>query len=109
MVKKILQDRVYFLGFVILVVCIVASLAFPRNFPTFDNLSQLLLNLSIDTIVAVGMMLLLISGAFDLSVGSIVAFIAGLVAHLMFFMEVPVAPAISLGLLSAGVVGWING
>lgn len=109
MVKKILQDRVYFLGFVILVVCIVASLAFPRNFPTFDNLSQLLLNLSIDTIVAVGMMLLLISGAFDLSVGSIVAFIAGLVAHLMFFMEVPVALAISLGLLSAGVVGWING
>lgn len=109
MVKKILQDRVYFLGFFILVVCIVASLAFPRNFPTFDNLSQLLLNLSIDTIVAVGMMLLLISGAFDLSVGSIVAFIAGLVAHLMFFMEVPVAPAISLGLLSAGVVGWING
>lgn len=97
------------MGFFILVVCIVASLAFPRNFPTFDNLSQLLLNLSIDTIVAVGMMLLLISGAFDLSVGSIVAFIAGLVAHLMFFMEVPVAPAISLGLLSAGVVGWING
>jgi len=109
MIKTILQDRIYFLGFVILVVCVVASLVFPRNFPTFDNLSQLLLNLSIDTIVAVGMMLLLISGVFDLSVGSIVAFISGLVAHLMFFMDVPVSIAISLGLISAGLVGWING
>src|SRR5690606_38495373 len=103
MIKTILQDRIYFLGFVILVVCVVASLVFPRNFPTFDNLSQLLLNLSIDTIVAVGMMLLLISGVFDLSVGSIVAFISGLVAHLMFFMDVPVSIAISLGLISAGL------
>lgn len=109
MVKTILRDRVYFLGFVIFVVCIAASIIFPRNFPTFENISQLLLNLSIDTIVAVGMMLLLISGVFDLSVGSIVAFIAGLVAHLMFFMDIPVPIAISLGLLAAGVVGWING
>src|SRR5690606_17282481 len=109
MVKKILQDRVYFLGFVILVVCIVASLAFPRNFPTFDNLSQLLLNLSIDTIVAVGMMLLLISGAFDLSVGSVVAFTGCLTAYLMEFYEVPVAPAIATGLLAASLIGFING
>jgi ribose transport system permease protein len=109
MVKRILQDRVYFLAFVILMVSIAASIIFPQNFPTFENLSQLLLNLSIDTIVAVGMMLLLISGAFDLSVGSIVAFISGLVAHLMFFMDVPVPIAIGLGLLSAGIVGWING
>jgi ribose transport system permease protein len=109
MVKKILQDRIYFLAFVILVVCIAASILFPRNFPTFENLSQLLLNLSIDTIVAVGMMLLLISGAFDLSVGSIVAFISGIVAHLMFFMEVPVPIAIALGLTAACVVGWVNG
>jgi hypothetical protein len=100
MVKTILQDRVYFLGFVILMVCIVASIFFPRNFPTFENISQLLLNLSIDTIVAVGMMLLLISGVFDLSVGSIVAFISGLVAHLMFFMDIPVPIAIGLGLIS---------
>lgn len=109
MIKTILRDRVYFLGFVIFIICIAASIIFPQNFPTFENISQLLLNLSIDTIVAVGMMLLLISGVFDLSVGSIVAFISGLVAHLMFFMDVPVPIAISLGLLSAGLVGWING
>ncbi|WP_233219280.1 ABC transporter permease [Adhaeribacter arboris] len=81
----------------------------PRNFPTFENLSQVLLNLSIDTIVAVGMMLLLIAGMFDLSVGSVVAFSGGLAANLMFFHEVPVPLAIAAGLLSAVAIGWING
>ena len=61
LMSKLLQDRVYSLSITIVVVCIVASLVFPQNFPTFENLSQLLLNLSIDTIVAVGMMLLLIA------------------------------------------------
>lgn len=109
MFNKILQDRVYFLGMVIFIVCILASIIFPNNFPTFENISQLLLNLSIDTIVAVGMMILLISGAFDLSVGSMAAFISGLVAYLMFYLQIPVPLAIGLGLLAACLIGWVNG
>jgi ribose transport system permease protein len=107
--RKILHDRVYSLSITILIVCLLASLVFPQNFPTFENLSQVLLNLSIDTIVAVGMMLLLIAGMFDLSVGSVVAFSGGLAAHLMFFQGLPVPLAIGAGLLSALVIGWING
>ncbi len=68
-----------------------------------------MLNLSIDTIVAVGMMLLLISGAFDLSVGSVVAFSGGLAANLMYFQNVPVPLAILAGLASAVLIGWVNG
>ncbi len=107
--RKILQDRVYTLGITIIVVCLLASLVFPHNFPTFENLSQVLLNLSIDSIVAVGMMLLMIAGMFDLSVGSVVAFSGGLAANLMFFHEVPVPLAISAGLVSALLIGWVNG
>jgi ribose transport system permease protein len=84
-------------------------MVFPNNFPTFENLSQVMLNLSIDTVVAVGMMLLLISGAFDLSVGSVVAFSGGLAANLMYFYGIPVPMAILAGLASALLVGWING
>jgi ribose transport system permease protein len=109
MIKKLLQDRVYSLGITIAIICVVASIVFPNNFPTFENLSQVMLNLSIDTVVAVGMMLLLISGAFDLSVGSVVAFSGGLTANLMFFYGVPVPLAILAGLASAVLVGWING
>lgn len=71
---KLLQERTYLLTLTILLVGIGAAVAFPQTFPTFGNWSQLLLNLSIDTIVAVGMMLLLVSGAFDLSVGSVLSF-----------------------------------
>jgi ribose transport system permease protein len=107
--KKILQDRVNSLALTIALICVLVSIAFPTNFPTFENLSQLLLNLSIDTIVAVGMMLLLISGMFDLSVGSIVAFSGGLAAHLMFHYDVPVPVALVAGLGSALLIGWVNG
>lgn len=107
--RKILQNRVYSLAITIVLIALLASLVFPDNFPTFENLSQLLLNMSIDTIVAVGMMLLLISGMFDLSVGSVVAFSGGLTANLMFYQGVPVPLAIAAGLLVSLLIGWING
>jgi ribose transport system permease protein len=109
MIKKLFQDRVYSLGITIVIICIAATIVFPQNFPTFENFSQIMLNLSIDTVVAVGMMLLLISGAFDLSVGSVVAFSGGLAANLMYFHNVPVPVAILAGLASAVLIGWING
>jgi ribose transport system permease protein len=107
--RKLFQDRVTSLSINIVIICLLASIVFPQNFPTFGNVSQVLLNLSIDTIVAVGMMLLLIAGMFDLSVGSVVAFSGGLAANLMFFHEVPVPLALLAGLLSAVLIGGING
>jgi ribose transport system permease protein len=87
----------------------MASFVFPVTFPTFHNLSQLLLNLSTDTIVAVGMMVLMIAGVFDLSVGSIVAFTACFSAYLMFFVHVPVFLSVTLSLGMSVIVGLING
>ncbi len=109
MVRKIIEERIYSLLALLVVICVVASLTFPSTFPTFENFSQLLLNLSIDTIVAVGMMLLLISGAFDLSVGSVVAFAGCITAYLMTSLQIPVPLAITFGLLSTICIGYING
>ena len=109
MVHKILEDRVYSLGILLVATAVITSFIFPGTFPTFENFSQILLNLSIDTIVAVGMMLLLISGVFDLSVGSIVAFTGCLTAYLMHFFNVPVPLALLMGMVSALLIGWING
>jgi ribose transport system permease protein len=109
MLSRLLQDRVYTLFILLVLVCVIASVIFPHTFPTFENVSQILLNLSIDTIVAVGMMLLLMSGAFDLSVGSVVAFTGCLTAYLMYFLQVPVPLAIAIGLLSSILIGLING
>ena len=107
--KLLFRDRVYSLLLLLVIVSAIATLVFPGTFPTFGNLSQLLLNLSIDTIVAVGMMILLIAGVFDLSVGSIVAFTGCFTAYLMEFYAVPVPVALVVGLLSAILAGWING
>jgi ribose transport system permease protein len=109
MINRILQDRVYSLGIVLVTTALITSLVFPGTFPTFENFSQILLNLSIDTIVAVGMMLLLISGAFDLSVGSIVAFTGCFTAYLMHFFNFPVPLALAAGMLSALCIGLTNG
>jgi ribose transport system permease protein len=107
--RTLIENRVYSLGILLVVTAVITSAIFPGTFPTFENFSQILLNLSIDTIVAVGMMLLLISGAFDLSVGSIVAFTGCLAAYLMHFLHVPVPVAITIGMLGAVGIGWING
>lgn len=107
--KKRFSDRIFSLGLTIVVTAIIASVVFPGRFPTFQNFSQVMLNLSIDTIVAVGMMLLMISGAFDLSVGSVVAFSGCLAAHLMFFEGVPVPAALLAGMLASAIIGFLNG
>lgn len=109
MLQKILQERIYSLTFMLIFIGMAASISFPNTFPTFENLSQIVLNLSIDTIVAVGMMLLLVSGAFDLSVGSVVAFTGCLAAYLLYFLQLPVPIAITISLIASMGIGLING
>ncbi|WPU93598.1 ABC transporter permease [Mucilaginibacter sabulilitoris] len=109
MLQKLFENRLYAFAVVLVVIIAAASAVFSSTFPTFNNFSQILLNLSTDTIVAVGMMLLLISGTFDLSVGSTVAFVGCFTSYLMFFFHVPVPLAILLGMLCASVIGLVNG
>jgi len=107
--KERLQDRIFSLGVSIVILCLVLSFVFPSGFPSIANFSQLLLNLSIDTIVAVGMMLLLIAGMFDLSVGSVVAFAGGMAGYLMYYLHVNFMIAIAAGLGGSVLIGFLNG
>lgn len=108
-IRERLQDRVFSLCAGIVLLCIVMAIVYPAQFPTVDNFSQILLNLSIDTIVAVGMMILMISGLFDLSVGSVVAFSGGMAGYLMYYHDVNFVLAIAAGLGGALVIGFANG
>ncbi len=104
-----LQDRVVTLAITILVLIVVSSIIWTGKFASWENLSLVLLNLSIDAIVAVGMMILLISGSFDLSVGSVVAFAGGFAAYLMYYWGVYVPVAIIAALGASLVIGLVNG
>lgn len=108
-IRERMQDRVFSLAVTIVILCLVLTFFYPDRFATTANFSQLLLNLSIDTIVAVGMMVLMISGMFDLSVGSVVAFSGGLAGYLMYYHDVHFLLAIVAGLSGALLIGVVNG
>jgi len=106
---SLLKERTYTLLLLIIIVCIGATIVFPEQFPTFQNLQQVLLNVSIETIVAVGMMILMISGVFDLSVGSVAAFAGGSTAYLIMNAGMPVFFAVLCGIVLSMIAGLFNG
>ena len=108
-VSAILQERVYSLTILLVLIIVVSSFIWPDTFPKMANISAVLLNVSFDTIVAVGMMILMISGAFDLSVGSVAGFSGGVTAFLMYYHDVSIVVAILAGVAVAGLVGLVNG
>lgn len=78
------------------------------SFTTQSNLIVLSQDIAPYTIIAIGEVLLLISGEIDLSVGFIYAF-APFLMYYMIGYGVPVLPAILIALLFGLVAGWFNG
>lgn len=78
-------------------------------FLTKANMEAILLGLSVEGTIAVGMAILLISGGLDLSVGSTMAFTGVVTGLALMSLRLPPFPAILLGLLAALGVGLVNG
>ena len=105
--KKLTKQREFFIFFVI--VCImVAMTIYSPIFLTFANLSVLFLSLSIAVIIAVGMTNLMVSGGFDMSVGSVLAF-SGAMAGIVLRSGAPVIVAVLVGIVIGGLAGLFNG
>jgi ribose/xylose/arabinose/galactoside ABC-type transport system permease subunit/ABC-type sugar transport system substrate-binding protein len=101
--------------FVILVAVLMTALIFyllqPGNasrFLSLSNLEAILLGMSLDGLIAIGMTFVIITGGFDLSVGSTFAF-GGLVAGVLLQSGYPVVVAIAGAVLSGGLIGLFNG
>jgi ribose transport system permease protein len=99
-------------GSVAFLMCIVMiiflGLTQTRLFFDSFNLQALMNAIAPNGIVAFGMMILLITGVFDLSVGSVMCF-GGLVTAILLTEGTPPVFAILAGLGSGAVVGLING
>ena len=91
---------------IIFIVMLVALIFTAPNFLAFETFRSFLLAFSLDALVAIGMLILLIGGMFDLSVGSVLA-LSGAVMNL-FFKTNPFL-AIFLGFFTGVVAGVING
>ncbi len=105
--SRLWQAREFPLMLMILAGSLAMSLL-SEVFLTPENLLATLLGLSFEAIVAAGMTLLLVSGGFDLSVGSTVA-MSGAVAALALKAGLPVPVSILMGLLAGATVGLANG
>ncbi|MEZ5344810.1 MAG: sugar ABC transporter permease [Pyrinomonadaceae bacterium] len=80
------------------------------------NLSNLMLQTSVTGIIAVGMLMVIISGNIDLSVGSLLALAGGVTAIMMTnygygmlpAMLAAVAVSVSIGLIQGGLTAYLN-
>ncbi|UCE00554.1 MAG: ABC transporter permease [Chloroflexota bacterium] len=106
-IKRLASFREFVLLLVIIAFTIVMALASPI-FITRLNIEAIILALSVEATIAVGMVILLISGGLDLSVGSTLAFI-GVVAGLALTAGINSPMSIIIGLIAALSVGLLNG
>lgn len=107
--RRIAQDRPLLLIALIIILSTWLSLSYPASFPQGNNLAAVLLDAAQNGILTVGMMILLVSGVFDLSVGSILA-LSGIVAGILV-KDVGLPPVVAFvaGIGVGALCGAING
>ena len=94
--KRVTGQREFMIGAIVFCVIVAMSFASPY-FLSSGNLLALLLGLSIEAIIAVAMTNLMVSGGFDMSVGSIVA-VTGAATALLLANGAPIAVAVAAGI-----------
>src|SRR5499433_498682 len=111
MLKRILKIRELVIFICALVTALVFYIIQPgasNRFLTPDNLKAILTGLAPDGLIAIGMTFVIITGGFDLSVGSTLA-LGGYVASVALLNGYDAGVAVALGVLSGAVVGLVNG
>ena len=105
MIRRSIERHAIFV--VLLLECIVLTVT-TDAFLTSTNLGNVLRQNAFTAVLAAGMTFVIVSGAIDLSVGSIVGFAGVLSADLMV-RGVPVSVAVCAGVLSGVAIGALNG
>jgi ribose transport system permease protein len=104
---RLTKQREFIIFIIVIVVFIFMSFA-SSIFLTKGNMLALLLSLSIESVMAVGMANLMVSGAFDMSVGSILGF-TGVITAMTLRAGAPVLLAVVLALGAGMGIGLWNG
>lgn len=93
----------------IVLLIILFSILAPDTFPTLANFEGLALGQAVSALLALSVLLVVVVGEFDLSVGYILGFSAVLTAQLGGGLGIPAPIAILLGLAAGGVFGLLSG
>ncbi|TCL62752.1 ribose transport system permease protein [Hydrogenispora ethanolica] len=93
--------------YIIFGIIVVISALISDAFFTQNNLINVLKQVSVNGIISMGMLLVIIIGGIDLSVGSVLALTGALVAGLQ--LKLPLYQAVSLALIAGALPGLISG
>lgn len=101
--------RAYVMIFVLGLIWLYFHWATDSIFLTSRNLSNLMTQMSVTAILAVGMLMVIVSGNIDLSVGSVLGFAGGLAAFAMTTLEYGLPASILLAIIVGILVGLFHG
>lgn len=100
------------IGLALLVLCIFFAIAAPR-FASATNVTNILTQISINTVISVGMTFAILLGGIDLSVGSVLALATIIAGQIITNPNLSVGPAVFLAIMGSMAVsmacGFFNG
>jgi ribose transport system permease protein len=105
--KKILIKRESILIIIILIIIIIMSIL-SKNFRTLANFSGIFVNISISSIIAAGITLILIIGEIDISIGANLAFL-GMFLGVLIKNGINIYLSIFSTIILGGFIGFIIG
>lgn len=104
---ELLASQVFWVVLATIVGCIALSIV-TSTFATQQNIFNVTRNFAFVAIVALGMMAVIVTGGIDISVGSTIG-ISGIVLSVVMNAGWSIWAGIGMGLLTAGLVGLVNG
>ena len=107
--KKLRRSSNFNTVLILVGMCLVLAIAVGNKFLTMSNITNVVRQFSFNALMAFGMLLVIITGGIDLSVGSVFAF-----SGIMSCMSIakwgwPVLFGVLLGLAAGAVFGYLNG
>lgn len=108
--RALLTNRALSLLILVLLISVVMAILFPRYFVNYYNFRQLLYYLATPAILSIGMMMLIVAGVFDLSIGGNLAMAGAIMAAILVVApQFPVPLAIAIAMLISTLAGVLNG
>jgi ribose transport system permease protein len=96
-------------GYVLVILIVVFSIWQPHTFPHYVTLTGILQDAAIGGLMALGLIIPLAAGVFDLSVGYMLGFAAVFAASLLGHTGWPVWLVVAVTVLASMIVGLLNG
>ncbi len=105
--SSMLASQVFWVVLATIAACVVLSVV-TSTFATEQNLFNVTRNFAFVAIVALGAMAVIVTGGIDISVGSTIG-VSGVVLSVVMHAGHSIWAGIGMGLLTAGLVGLVNG